>query len=316
MENKTALITGGSGYLGSHLAKKLYKENWKVLILDQIQPKHNYYHDLYIGDIRDSKFLKDVFLNHAIDTVFHLAGRIEVGLSELEPTEFWSVNVGGTVLLLNIMNQFRVDKIVFSSTAAVYRESNNPISELDVVTDNSVYGSTKQVCEKAIRDSGINYFIFRYFNLSGADPEGDVGESHDPETHLIPMIFKKLNNFTIYGKDYNTIDGTCVRDYVHVCDVVDAHLNAVSYLDSGEPSKIVNLGSGQGYSILQVIQTFEDLYSTKVNCHFGSRRIGDPDSLVADISQAKKLLNYSPKHNLKSIIKTAYEWHKKLNNDQ
>jgi UDP-glucose 4-epimerase len=308
----SVLVTGGSGYLGSHISKLLYRNHWNIHILDLEQPKHNYYNRYYWSDIRDRTSVRKIFEENQYDYVIHLASRIEVGESMKHPTEFWDVNVGGTVNILNAMKNYGDSKLLFSSTAGLYWPSKNPLKEEDCRVENSVYSNTKVACESAIRDSGIDHMIFRYFNLAGADPECDIGESHEPETHLIPNIFRKLNNFTVYGNDYDTSDGTCVRDYVHVCDVADAHLNAIKYLNSGRPSEIVNLGSGQGHSILQVVQTFEDLYSIKVYCHFGSRRSGDPDSLVADISRARNLLNYSPKHDLKSIIKTAYEWHKKI----
>jgi UDP-glucose 4-epimerase len=309
---RSVLITGGSGYLGSHISKLLHRNHWNIHILDLQQPKHNYYNRYYWSDIRDRNSVQKIFDENKFDYVIHLASRIEVGESMKHPTEFWDVNVGGTVNLLNVMRNSGDTKLLFSSTAGLYCPSKRPLKEEDHHVENSVYSNTKVACESAIRNSGIDHMIFRYFNLAGTDPEGDIGESHEPETHLIPNIFQKLNNFTIYGNDYNTPDGTCVRDYVHVCDVADAHLSAIKYLDSDMPSEIVNLGSGEGHSILQVVQIFEDLYCIKVYCHFGNRRSGDPDCLVADISRARKLLNYSPKHNLKSIIETAYEWHKKI----
>ena len=307
------LITGGSGYLGSHISKLLHRNNWNVAILDSEQPKHNYYNRYYWADIRDRNSVHKIFDEDRFDYVIHLASRIEVAESIKYPTEFWDVNVGGTVNLLNAMKNYDECKLLFSSTAGLYWPSKTPLKEEDCLVENSVYSNTKVAAESAIRDSGIDHVIFRYFNLAGADPDCDIGECHYPETHLIPNIFQKLNNFIIYGSNYDTDDGTCIRDYVHVCDVADAHLSAIKYLNSGMPSEIMNLGCGKGHSILQVVQAFEDLYSMKVNIYFGNRRSGDPDSLIADITRARKLLNYSPKHDLKSIIKTAYEWHKKIN---
>ena len=315
MENRTALITGGSGYLGSHLAKKLYNLGWTVVIYDRARPRHGYYHAFYRGDIRDRKDLYEVFHRVKFDVVFHLAARIEVGESSKDPTEFWDINVGGTTCLLNAMKHFGVDKIVYSSTAAVYWAGAIPITEVECLANNSVYGNTKNSAERAIEDSGIKYVIFRYFNLAGADPEGVVGELHDPETHLIPTIFKNLNNFEIFGSSYNTTDGTCIRDYVHVDDVSDAHLQAFDYLINSGNSEIFNLGIGKGYSVLEIIGLIEKHLDLKVNYKFGKMRNGDPAILVADSSLAKTVLKFEPKHDIVSILKTAYEWHKKRSID-
>jgi UDP-glucose 4-epimerase len=315
MENRTALITGGSGYLGSHLAKKLYNLGWTVVIYDRARPRHGYYHAFYRGDIRDRKDLYEVFHKVKFDVVFHLAARIEVGESSKNPTEFWDINVGGTTCLLNAMKHFGVDKIVYSSTAAVYWAGGTPITEVECLANNSVYGNTKNSAERAIEDSGIKYVIFRYFNLAGADPEGVVGELHDPETHLIPTIFKNLNNFEIFGSSYNTTDGTCIRDYVHVDDVSDAHLQAFDYLINSGNSEIFNLGIGKGYSVLEIIGLIEKHLGLKVKYKFGKMRNGDPAILVADSTLAKKVLKFEPKHDIVSILKTAYEWHKKRSAD-
>jgi UDP-glucose 4-epimerase len=196
-KRKTALVTGGSGYLGSHLSKTLKRDGWNVVNFDIARPNHEYC-DLYVdGDIRDQYEIKRLFDRINVDTVFHLAGRIEVGDSKLHPTEFWHVNVGGTVNLLNAMTYWGVKNIIFSSSAGVYYNSEIPLTENDIISYNNPYASTKIVCETAIQDSGLNYIIFRYFNLSGADPEGELGECHLPETHLIPRIFQNLNMIMI-----------------------------------------------------------------------------------------------------------------------
>jgi len=250
-----------------------------------------------------------VFSEENIDFVFHLAGRIEVGDSEKNPTEFWEVNVGGTLIVLNAMKKHDVNKIIFSSTAGVYFSSGIMIPEDEATTNNSVYSNTKLSCEYAIEDSGLNFVIFRYFNLAGA--EDDLGENHEPETHLIPRILQNLNSFQIYGNDYDTPDGTCIRDYVHVSDVVNAHIESVKYLDDSKENVIVNLGSGQGYSVLEIIEVIEKEIGQKVNYQIAPRREGDPSRLVADITLAKELLNYEPQHKIDSIIKSAHEWEKK-----
>lgn len=309
MASKRALITGGSGYLGSHLAKKLTENGFEVHILDIKKPQHEYYSTYFYIDIRQD--LDDIFKYNQYDIVYHLAGRIEVGLSKLEPTEFWDVNVGGTVNLLNAMKKYNVKNIVFSSTAAVYMASSSHIKEYGMKTNNSVYGKTKQACEEAIEDSGLNYIIFRFFNLSGADESGLIGENHFPETHLIPNLLKQSNP-VIFGDDYNTHDGTCVRDYVHVNDVADACLKAYNYLSIDNKSIALNLGSGEGNSVLDVIKEIELVSNKKIHYTFQERREGDPAFLVADISYAESILKWKPKYSLTDIVKTAINYQKTI----
>lgn len=306
---KSALVTGATGYLGSHICKYLTRDGWNVFALDnKKQFVHSYYNhiDTY-SDIRDKRRLQAIFNEHQFDVVFHLAGRIEVGESMNHPTEFWDVNVGGTANLLNVMNEHGVRKIIFSSTAAVYEPNTIPLKEHWEIAPNSVYGNTKLACEHMIQDSGMNYCIFRYFNLAGADRECDIGENHEPETHLIPNIFKNLNKFVINGNDYTTPDGTCIRDYVHVTDVAEAHVYAADHVDNF----ILNLGTGRGYSILEIIKIVEEVTGQKINYEFGEKRAGDPGILIADISAAKRFMNYEPKYDIRDIIQTAYKWHLK-----
>ena len=312
MEKRTALITGCAGYLGSHLVKSLKQAGWRTVGLAHNRKTHNKYLDMvHYCDIRDKAELMRLFDRFDFDTVFHLAGRIEAGISFQEPTEFYDVNTGGTTALLDVMHHYGVKNIVFSSTAAVYKASTDPIKEDDPKARNSPYGNSKFCAESAIMDSGLNYVIFRYFNLTGADPDGEFGEEHEPETHLIPRLLQNLNNFTINGIDYRTPDGTCIRDYVHVSDVADAHSNAGEYLINGGKSVIMNLGSGQGHSILEIIKTLEDIIGRSVVIQAGERRSGDAASLVADISLAKEVLNYRPKHDIISMLKTSYYWQDK-----
>ena len=312
MEIKTALITGSAGYLGSHLAKSLKKSGWKVVGIGHKRQTNNQYIDLmFYGDIRDQHFLDSVFRRVEVNTVFHLAGRIEAGISFEEPTEFYSVNCGGTTILLNCMNRAKVKNIVFSSTAAVYKAQNRPITEDDEKTNNSPYGFSKLCAEYAIKASGLNHVIFRYFNLTGADPDNEFGEAHEPETHLIPRLLENLNNFEINGNDYDTPDGTCVRDYVHVSDIAEAHVNAANHLNQNKESIVLNLGTGKGHSILEIITELEKIIGNKINYTINPRRPGDADSLVADITLAKNVLTYEPKHDILSILKTAYEWQKR-----
>jgi UDP-glucose 4-epimerase len=311
---RTALVTGGAGYLGSHLAKALKKAGYTTYCYDIKSPRNMlYWDDALIGDIRDL-FLERAFKRpNKIDVVFHLAGRIEVGESIENPELFWDVNVGGTTNLLTTMREFDVRNIVYSSTAGLYRSSGTDLSEKDQIADNNPYANSKYAAECAIRNSTMNHIIFRFFNLAGADPDGEMGEMHNPETHLIPVMFENLNNFIINGKDYRTSDGTCIRDYVHVSDVADAHVAAAEYMQTrmtNQPTTF-NLGTGKGHSVLEVIKTATEELKIPINYTFGEKREGDPPRLVAITDLAKKYLKFKPKHDLKSILRTAYAWHEK-----
>ena len=309
---KTALITGVSGYLGSHLSKTLKREGWKVVGVDKRYPKGKYVDLFHFCDIIDSETLNNLFRKVSIDTVFHLAGRIEVCESNKNPIEFYRNNVIGTINLLNAMKIHGVKKIIYSSTAGVYKAKEEPIKESDEVKPmNNPYASSKYSAELAIRHSGLNHIIFRYFNLAGADPDGEFGEDHNPETHLIPRILQNLNNFQkfeIYGDNYDTPDGTCIRDYVHVSDVADAHILAANLLERHYGSEIINLGTGKGYSVKEIIDMIGKVAKLPVGYNYAEKRPGDPSKLVADITYAEKLLNYRPRHDIMSIIETAHKW--------
>lgn len=318
---KTALVTGGSGYLGSHLCKYLKQSGWSVVAIDIVRPKHSYYDVFQYVDVRNHEIINYLFLKTKIDAVFHMAGRIEIGESIKNPTEFWEVNTGGTCTILNAMKKHGVKYFVYSSTAGVYKPDrinklfDIPISEMENVTfDHNPYSASKLASENAIKQSGINYVIFRYFNLAGADKELDIGENHEPETHLIPRIFQNLNNFELYGDDYDTEDGSCVRDYVHVTDVAKAHITGLEYLMSGGQSVLMNLGTGKGHSNLEIINLIKNKLNLPVKYTVVSRRQGDPDSLVADINLAQKVLNFKPRYDIMDILQTAYDWH--LKNDK
>ena len=318
---KTALVTGSSGYLGSHLCKYLKQSGWSVVAIDIVRPKHSYYDVFQYIDVRNHEVINYLFLKTKIDAVFHMAGRIEIGESVKNPTEFWEVNTGGTCTILNAMKKHGVKYFVYSSTAGVYKPDrinklfDIPISEMDDVTfDHNPYSASKLASENAIKQSGIHYMIFRYFNLAGADEELDIGENHEPETHLIPRIFQNLNNFELYGDDYDTEDGSCVRDYVHVTDVAKAHITGLEYLMGGGQSVLMNLGTGKGHSNLEIINLIKDKLNLPVKYTVVSRRQGDPDSLVADINLAQKVLNFKPRYDIMDILQTAYDWH--LKNDK
>lgn len=318
---KTALVTGSSGYLGSHLCKYLKQSGWKVVAIDTAKSKHQYYDVFQYIDVRSQDAINSLFLRTKIDAVFHMAGRIEIGESVKYPTEFWEVNTGGTCIVLNAMKKHGVKYIVYSSTAGVYKPDrinklfDIPISETENVTfDHNPYSASKLASEIAIKQSGINYMIFRYFNLAGADEELDIGENHEPETHLIPRILQNLNNFELYGNDYDTNDGSCIRDYVHVTDVAKAHITGLEYLMSNGESVVMNLGTGKGHSNLEIINLIKNKLNLPVKYTVVPRRQGDPDSLVADINLAQKVLNFRPRYDIMDILQTAHDW--QIKNEQ
>jgi len=308
---KKVLVTGGAGYLGKHLAKTLYKAGHEVYCVDRVKANCKYYHKELQSDIAEfPKSLYQFFIED-INTVFHLAGRIEVGMSWNYPIHFWKDNVLATLHLIDMMKEYKIPNIVYSSSAGVYKPKENLLTENDPISYNNPYANSKIAAENAIRDSGINHTIFRFFNLAGADPDGEMGEDHQPETHMIPLLFENLNNFVINGNDYQTKDGTCIRDYVHVSDVAEAHLSAMNYLNTwkSNQSATLNLGTGVGYSNLEIVNLAKDKLGIDIQYKFGPRRQGDPSRLVADIESAKSLLDFKPKYDISDILETAYSWY-------
>ena len=308
---KKVLVTGGAGYLGKHLAKTLYKAGHEVYCVDRVKANCKYYHKELQSDIAEFPKSLYQFFTEDINTVFHLAGRIEVGMSWNCPIHFWKDNVIATLHLIDMMKEYNVPNIVYSSSAGVYKPKENLLTESDPVSHNNPYANSKIAAENAIRDSGINHTIFRFFNLAGADPDGEMGEDHIPETHMIPLLFENLNNFIINGNDYQTKDGTCIRDYVHVSDVAEAHLSAMNYLNTwkSNQSATLNLGTGVGYSNLEIVNLAKDKLGIDIQYKFGPRRQGDPSRLVADIESAKSLLDFKPKYDISDILETAYSWY-------
>lgn len=307
---KKILITGGAGYLGSHLAKQLKNMGNTIHIIDIKLPHHPFWDKFYHLDIRDD--LSKVFELTDYDIVYHFAGRIEVELSNIESEEFRSVNVGGTINILTHMKKYNVKNIVFASTAAVYQSSDSPLSELSPIHTSSVYGETKVLCEDAIKKSDIKYVIFRFFNLAGADKSGIIGENHNPETHLIPNIIRNPDKFSVYGNTYNTPDGTCVRDYVHVNDVARACVYAMKHLLKLNYPATLNLGSGTGNSVLEVIKSVEKEIKSKIKYTIKDKRDGDPAYLVAKIDLAEIVLYWKPEYTLQDIIKDAVYYENRL----
>lgn len=273
-----------------------------------------------IGDLRDSDFLDKVFSENTIDSVIQFAADSLVGESVEDPLKYYNNNVVSTLSLLSKMKQYGVDKIVFSSTAATYGEPQNiPIMETDPTIPTNPYGQTKLAVEKALKwcyeAYDIKYTALRYFNAAGAHISGKIGEDHNPETHLIPIILQaalgQRDSITIFGDDYNTEDGTCVRDYIHVTDLADAHILALDKMRADGKSNIYNLGNGNGFSVKEVVDITRKVTGVDIKAELGERRPGDPAILVASSEKAKKELNWKPKYNdLGTIIETAWKWHK------
>lgn len=319
------LVCGGAGYIGSHTVHKLISQNKDVVIVDNLQSGHRKaVHEkakFYKGDIRDIEFLDKVFTENNIESVIHFAANSLVGESVEKPLLYFNNNVHGMQVLLESMVKHNVKNIVFSSTAAVYGEPKRiPILEDDETNPTNPYGESKLIMEKMMKwvnkAYGINYVSLRYFNVAGALEDGSIGEDHHPETHLIPLILqvplKKREFITIFGDDYATPDGTCIRDYIHVLDLADAHIKAVEYLESGNESNIFNLGNGVGFSVKEMITAAEEVTKQNIKVVQGERRAGDPAQLVASSAKAKEILKWSPKYtNVKDIIAAAWIWHTK-----
>lgn len=318
------LVCGGAGYIGSHTVHQLVAQNKDVIIVDNLQTGHkkaiNKSAKFYEGDIRDSKILDKIFTENNITSVIHFAANSLVGESMINPLLYFNNNVYGMQILLEAMVRHNIKNIVFSSTAAVYGEPKRiPIMEDDETNPTNPYGETKLAMEKMMKwvskANGINYISLRYFNVAGALDDGSIGEDHHPETHLIPLILqvplKKRESITVFGNDYATEDGTCIRDYIHVIDLANAHIKAVEHLESGKGSNIFNLGNGVGFSVKEMITATEEVTSEDIKVVLGERRAGDPAKLVASSEKARTLLGWTPEYtNIKDIIKTAWTWHK------
>lgn len=316
------LVTGGAGYIGSHTVRYLKEKNEDVIVLDNLQTGFRESVDVekfYQMDLRD-KDIDRVFKENDITGVIHFAANSLVGVSVKEPFEYYDNNVYGTLCLLKAMMENDVKNIVFSSTAAVYGEpENTPILESDKTLPTNPYGETKLTMEKMMKwfDNayGTKYVSLRYFNAAGAHENGDIGECHNPETHLIPLILQvPLGNrekISIFGDDYNTPDGTCIRDYIHVWDLADAHYLAYKYMLDGNDSEIFNLGSGNGFSVKEVVDVARKVTGHEIPAEIADRRPGDPAVLVASSEKMKKTLGWNPQRtNLEEIIKDAWNFHK------
>lgn len=316
------LVTGGAGYIGSHVVKELLNKGEDVIVLDNLETGHREAvlgGKLFIGDLRDEEFMKKIFRKNHIEGVIHFAANSLVGESMKDPFKYYENNVFGTLCLLKQMVNHRVDKIVFSSTAATYGDPEViPIKEDNATNPTNVYGETKLTMEKMFKwfekIYNINYISLRYFNAAGADESGKIGEWHEPETHLIPNILKAAINkesIKVFGNDYPTRDGTCVRDYIHVTDLSEAHILAFDYLREGKDSDIFNLGSQQGTTVKEVIEAAKKVLNMDIEIEILSRREGDPAVLIASSEKIKEKLGWEPKHShMDNIIETAWNFMK------
>lgn len=318
----TILVTGGAGYIGSHTVLLLKEKGERVVVLDNLQKGHRAAAldvPLYEGDIRDETVLDRIFTENKIDAVIHFAANSLVGESMEQPLAYYDNNVIGSYHLVKKMVEHDIKKIVFSSTAAVYGNPVNiPILENDPTIPTNVYGETKLAIEKLLRwmdrAHGLKSVCLRYFNAAGADPEGKIGEDHTPESHLIPIVLQaalgKREKVMIFGDDYPTEDGTCIRDYIHIMDLAEAHYLALQYLDKTETSNIFNLGNGTGFSVKEVIKVCQEITNASISAEMAPRRAGDPAVLIATSEKAQCVLGWKPKYgSLETIIKHAWNWH-------
>lgn len=319
----TVLVLGGAGYIGSHTVYELIDRGEDVVIIDNLETGHiEAVHEkarFYQGDIRDRAFLDGVFEKEHIDAVIHFAANSLVGESMTNPLKYYDNNLNGTKVLLEAMNAHDIKKIVFSSTAATYGEPERvPILETDKTEPTNAYGETKLSMEKMFkwcdRAYGLKYVSLRYFNACGAHVSGSIGEAHKPETHLIPLILQvplgQREAISVFGDDYDTKDGTCVRDYIHVTDLAQAHILAVKYLMEGNESNIFNLGNGVGFTVKEVIETAKKATGKDIKAVMDERRAGDPAQLIASSEKAKTILGWKPEHaDLEEIISSAWKWH-------
>ncbi|EOH97215.1 UDP-glucose 4-epimerase [Enterococcus moraviensis ATCC BAA-383] len=317
------LVLGGAGYIGSHAVDQLINKGYNVVVVDNLQTGHKQsLHEkavFYLGDIRDKAFLQNVFKREDIEGVIHFAASSLVGESVEKPLVYFNNNVHGTQIVLEVMEEFGVKHIVFSSTAATYGEPKEmPIIESTPTNPENPYGESKLMMEKMMKwcdkAYGMRYVALRYFNVAGAKADASIGEDHDPETHLIPIILQtalgQREYLGIYGDDYDTPDGTCIRDYVYIEDLIEAHIAALKYLQNGNESNIFNLGSNTGYSVKEMLEAARQVTGKEIPAKILPRRAGDPSKLVASSEKAKMILGWQPQvTEINQIIKTAWDWH-------
>lgn len=316
------LVTGGAGYIGSHVVRMLAEKQFQVVVLDNLSRGHIESVPEGVSfeqaDLLDANALNAAIKKNKVDAVIHFAAFAYVGESVENPGLYYLNNVAGSINLIKALNENGVDKIVFSSTCSLYGNPENvPISENESVKPINPYAKTKFQIENVLSDFdnayGMKYAALRYFNAAGADFNGEIGESHNPEPHLIPIVLNtalgKREKVLIFGDDYPTKDGTCIRDYIHVNDLADAHIKALDYLDKKKESTVINLGTGDGYSVKEIIENAVKITGRKINTQITPRREGDPAVLIADNKKAKETLGWIPRYGLEDIISSAWKWH-------
>jgi UDP-glucose 4-epimerase len=322
MEN--ILVAGGAGYIGSHTCLDLFNKGFRPVVYDNLSNGHAEFvkwGPLETGDIRDRSRLDDVLQKYKPQAIIHFAAAIEVGESVRDPGAYYDNNVAGTITLLRAAQAAGIDKIVFSSTCATYGiPSSIPMNEAHAQSPLNPYGRSKLIIEQILQDldrhQGFRSCILRYFNAAGADPDGRIGEWHSPETHAIPIAMDaamgRRPHFQVLGTDYDTRDGSCIRDFVHVLDLADAHTRAIEHLLNNGKSQALNLGTGHGTTVKELLETVRNVAGRNFDVKYGPRREGDSPALVADNALAKRVIGWSPRHDLRSIIDTAWNWHSKF----
>ena len=319
------LVTGGAGYIGSHVVKLLSKKGIDVIVYDNFSTGNRdlrFSTKVIEGDILDFERLCSAFSDYKPDTIMHFAAKIVVPESVNFPLMYYNNNVVGTLNVLSAMKECNINNFIFSSTAAVYGNQNCPVVETMPLAPINPYGRSKAIVEEVLQDcsiaEGLKYIALRYFNVAGADPEGELGETKKDATHLITTCVRtavgKRDKITIFGTDYPTPDGTCIRDYIHVMDLANAHLLALDYLLSGGESDVFNCGYGEGFSVLDIVNATKNVTGVNFKVEYAKRREGDSPKLIADVTKIKRVLGWKPKYDdIKFIIKTAWEWEKSIN---
>ena len=319
------LITGGAGYIGSHLNKLLNKNGFETIVYDNLVTGHKKavkWGKLVVADLNDPGKLRSLFNTYKFDTVFHFAAHAYVGESVKEPAKYYRNNVANTINLLDAMRDYGSKRIIFSSSCATYGIPDSvPIKEDVPQNPINPYGRTKLMMEQILEDYnkayGIEYCCLRYFNAAGADPDGETGEDHDPETHLIPLVLDAAadenKSVCVFGSDYPTADGSCIRDYIHVMDLADAHVRAMDHLTGGNKSCCINLGNGTGISVFEIIEAVKRVTGKDIRVNITPRRPGDPPELTGSAELAGRLLKWEPQYkDIDTIVSHAWLWHQKL----